>query len=115
MRGRRDLEPPPPLPTPPRRGRRRPETEFGSGGDGLLARPPGSLHRRGRRMPAGRPDLVSQVRLSGIAMNRIASPDRSLISTVRLPSERASVSALLTSAGVPTGLPPTSRITSPVL
>src|SRR5215211_7582351 len=59
--------------------------------------------------------LSGHARPSGSATNFVASPDFTRISTVRLPPERASLSAVRTSAGLETALPATSRITSPVL
>src|ERR1700747_1914503 len=51
--------PPPRIRAPdPWGGWGRTGSETPGSGDGHEARPPGSLHRRGRRMPAGRPDLV---------------------------------------------------------
>src|ERR1043166_1079511 len=111
-----------------------PDPRLRSSGDGHEARPPGSHHRRGRRMPAGRPVLCARdvrsthpadlslehdlfrkptfrhhaplfpyPRPTGSAMKRVWSPDLTRISTARLPSPRASASALRTSAGLDTG------------
>src|SRR5262249_29269672 len=49
------------------------------------------------------------------ATNFVASPDFTRMRIVRLPSFCASLSALRMSAGLATFLPPTSRMTSPVL
>src|SRR6516162_1943317 len=49
------------------------------------------------------------------ATNFVASPDFTRMRIVRLPSFCASLSALRISAGLATFLPPTSRMTSPVL
>src|ERR1700720_4520715 len=59
--------------------------------------------------------LFRHPRPTGSAMKRVWSPDLTRISTARLPSPRASASALRTSAGFDTGLPATSRMTSPDL
>jgi hypothetical protein len=103
--------PPPPLPTPPRRGRRMPGGRVGN--------------RRGRalkpvprvRPPAGATDAggcpIDQALPRGNATNFVPSLDFTLRSTVCLPSLRASLRCLRTSAGFATDLPPTSRITSP--
>ena len=56
---------------------------------------------------------ANHARLSGMATNRVPRSDFTRISTLRLPSARASASALRTSAGVATVLPATSRMTSP--
>lgn len=83
-------------------------------GTGLLGPSPGF------RVTGGGDDCQRHVpsrhaRPTGSATKRVASPDFTRISTVRLPSERASSSALRTSAGFATDLPATSRMTSPVL
>src|SRR5215831_14502943 len=83
-------------------------------GDGREARPQGFVPPAGATN-AGVTSLSHHARPSGSATNFVASPDFTRISTVRLPSLRASASAVRTSAGVATALPPTSRITSPVL
>src|ERR1043166_8828577 len=59
--------------------------------------------------------LFPYPRPTGSAMKRVWSPDLTRISTARLPSPRASASSLRTSAGLDTGLPATSRMTSPDL
>src|SRR5688572_752736 len=56
---------------------------------------------------------ANHARPSGMATNRVPRSDFTRINTLRLPSARASASALRTSAGVVTLLPATSRMTSP--
>src|SRR5262245_22817794 len=64
---------------------------------------------------AGVTPLSRYARRNGTATNFVASPDFTRIRTVRLPPSRASASALRTSSALATALPPTSRMTSPVL
>ena len=87
------------------------EVELVFGGDGPCDPSPGYARQRGRQMPADRP--ISQALPSGRATNFVSAPDFTRNNTVCFPSLRASERPLLTSAGVETGLPPTSRITSP--
>src|SRR5262249_3611330 len=90
-------------------------------GEGGRAPPPGSNHRRGRGRAAGGGAggrgcaPFAQALPSRSATNFVASPDFTRMRIVRLPSFCASLSALRTSAGLATFLPPTSRMTSPVL
>src|ERR1043166_7847024 len=57
--------------------------------------------------------LFPYPRPTGSAMKRVWSPDLTRISTARLPSPRASASALRTSAGLDTGFPAPPRRTPP--
>ena len=114
-----------PSTTPPQRGRRMPGLELRSkvaqpettpelAGTGAMPVPLRSDHRRGRRMPAGRP----QTRVSAAAQRQ---RDKARVVTLlhadqdcRLPCVRAVVMTSRTSVGVETDLPATSRMTSPV-
>jgi hypothetical protein len=100
-----------------RGGPMRPAPLPGNCRDGHKARPDGVVP------PAGATDagdaspnsfVCRQAWPTGSATKRVLSPDFTRIRTVRLPSVRALVIILRTSAGVETVLPATSRITSPV-
>src|SRR5262249_12081029 len=82
-------------------------------GDEHEARP------RENEPPAGATDagdtLPTQALPIGRAANRVPPSDLPRISPVFFPAPLASASTFLTSAGVETVVPPTSRITSPVL
>jgi hypothetical protein len=75
---------------------------------------PGFEPPAGATNAGGTPHSV-QALPSRSATNLIPSPDFTRINTVRLPSFCASRSESRTSFGLATFLPPTSRITSPVL
>src|SRR4029077_18201711 len=59
IRGRRRGTPPPPIRPGPVGGHGEGRGRVVSAGMGCYTHPPGSLRRRGRRLPAGRPELVS--------------------------------------------------------
>src|SRR5450631_3659558 len=84
------------------------------GRDGHKARPVEVYRQRGRRLPAIRPELFTQLLPTGRATKRVLSPFFTRTSTLRLPSVRALATPSRTSAGDETDLPATSRITSPV-
>src|SRR5580698_5697521 len=90
-----------------------PGAELVLGGDG----PYGPSPRE--RPPAGATDAsgcpMTQALPSGSATNFVPSPDFTRNKTACLPSFWASARLLLTSDGVATVLPPTSRMTSPTL
>src|SRR6187200_1273924 len=73
----------------------------------VLLRPTNATQRRN--------SYFLQAFLIGSATNLVASADFTRSRTVFLPAVRASLRALRTSAVFATALPPTSRITSPVL
>src|SRR5262249_12893598 len=94
------------------------------GGDGCRGEGRREGDRRSARplfRPAGGGDgcrrcaPFDQALPSRSATNFVASPDFTRMRIVRLPSFCASLSALRMSAGLATFLPPTSRMTSPVL
>src|SRR5262245_33963921 len=83
-------------------------------GDGRRARPLWFEPPAGATDAGGAPHF-GQALPSRSATNFVASPDLTRIRIVRLPSFCASSRALRMSAGLATFLPPTSRMTSPVL
>jgi hypothetical protein len=95
----------------PGRGRRMPGGGVGIRRGGTLRPAPRNARQRGRRMPAVAP--IAHALPSGNATNLVPWLDFTRNSTMCFPALRASLRLLRTSAGVDTGLPPTSRITSP--